>query len=99
MCSINDGGAPGIRCPIQPWVRRYNVSCTFTNAISARLLSELMSPLSSGRIKLGQGFAQDSSGALAIGIAAQQHPLGDGQLVTVAPRDHVQVDVEHRLHG
>ncbi len=50
-----------------------------------------------GGVEFRQRLAQDSAGLLAIGVAPQQHALGERQLVAGLPRQHVQVDVEHAL--
>ena len=56
----------------------------------------MASVLRSG-VQLRQRLPQQPSGFLAVRVAAQQHALGERQLVAVVPRHHVQVDVEHAL--
>src|SRR4029077_14217980 len=46
-----------------------------------------------------QGIAQDAAGFVTIGISPQQHALGERQLVSVLPRQNVQVDVQKGLEG
>src|SRR6187549_1103285 len=50
-----------------------------------------------GSVEFGEGLAQDTAGLLTIGVAAQQHALGERELVARLPRQHVQVNVEDTL--
>ena len=49
------------------------------------------------RIDPCQRLAQDPPGGFSVGVAAQHQALGERQLVAVAARQHVQVNVGHRL--
>src|SRR5215212_7110947 len=70
------------------WTRR---------SLNIAFLTLAMASVLRGRVDFGQCLAQYPAGLLAIGVATQQHALGERQLVAGLTGQHVQVYVQYGL--